>query len=352
LNLINSRARIAGISVCLPRNKYRNLDYPHLSKEKIKKFISLTGIEERRISKKSTLCTSDLASKSAEKLIESLKWKKKDIEFIIFITQTSDYLTPATSIILQNKLGLKRDIYTLDINLGCSGFPYGISNAFSLINNLNFKKGLFLIGDVLSQICNFKDQSTWPLFGDGCGAVAVEKGDKTKKTFFDFYSDGRGYQDIIVPAHSLSGRKKLTKDDLKDIKNNGTIKNNLNMSLNGLNIYSFSTTVVPERLKKLIKVSKIKKDKIKYCFLHQANKLINHTIEKKLDLKNTSFPMSLRYFGNTSSATIPVTLASKFGGKTISGKSLISGFGVGLSSSNMIYEFDKCKILKPVFFDE
>ncbi len=352
MKITKSLAKISGICACLPKFKYSNINYPYLEKKKMKKFIKITGIKERRISKKTSTCTSDLALKSSEKLIKDLKWKKKDIDFLIFISQTSDFVTPATSAILQDKLGLKKDIYTIDINLGCSGFPYGISNAFSLINNFKFKKGLFIIGDVLSQICNIKDQSSWPLFGDGCCAIGIERTSKIKKTYFDFFTDGSGFKDIYVPTHSLSGRNKLSTKDFKENNKDGLIKSNVNLSLNGPNIFSFSTLVIPKKLKKLIKFSKLNKEEIKYCFLHQANKLINDTIEEKLEMKKTIFPTSLKNFGNTSSATIPITIAKEFGGKTISGKSLLSGFGVGLSAANMIYNFDKCRISKLIFLDE
>ena len=352
MNSTKSVAKIAGISACVPKFKYSTIDYPHLTKDKLKKFIKITGIKERRIAKYSQLCTSDLAIKASKKLMQDLDWNRKDIDFLIFISQTTDYLTPATSIIIQNKLGLKKSVYTLDINLGCSGFAYGISNSFSLIKNFNFKKGLFIIGDTLSQICNIKDQSTWPLFGDGCGAIGIEKGKKMKKTFFDFHTDGSGYKDIIVPSHSLSGRNPLKINDFNNKNKDGVIKSNINMSLNGPNIFSFSTTVMPKKLRELIYLSKTDPNKIKYCFLHQANKLINDTIIEKLDLKKTIFPSSIKRFGNTSSATIPITVVKQLGGKKISGTTLFSGFGVGLSAANMIYNFDNCKISKLTFFDE
>ena len=106
-----------------------------------------------------------------------------------------------------------------------------------------------------------------------------------KKTFFDFHTDGSGYKDIIVPSHSLSGRNPLKINDFNNKNKDGVIKSNINMSLNGPNIFSFSTTVMPKKLRELIYLSKTDPNKIKYCFLHQANKLINDTIIEKLDLK-------------------------------------------------------------------
>ena len=346
---IKTKAKIVGLSVCLPRFKYKNLDYPFQTKDKLERFINLSGIKERRIVNNSKICTSDLAFKAVKKLIADLDWKSNDIDFLIFITQTSDFLTPASSIILQDKLKLKKNLFAFDINLGCSAFPYGISAAFSFLENLNFDKGIIIMGDVSSRLCNLKDKSSWLLFGDACSAIGFEKQKKINTSYFDFFSDGKGFKDIIVPSHSLSGRNKIVQKDFKSFKVENNFKSNLNMSLNGPNIYSFSTNIIPNKIKTFLKKTKVNKSKIKYCFLHQANKLINQSIEEKLSLKNTIFPSSLGKFGNTSSASIPVTIVDKFGGKKISGMSLISGFGVGLSSSTLLYDFKDCKVSKFIF---
>ena len=176
---VNTNGCITGISVCVPTNKYININYPHQTKDKLLKFIATTGIKERRIVNKTEMCTSDLGFVAVKKLIKKLNWKNNDVDFLIFISQTADYLTPATSAILQDRLMLKKNIFTLDVNYGCSGFPYGAALCFSLIDNLKFNKGILVIGDVLSKVCSIKDPSTWPLFGDACAAVAFEK--KKKK---------------------------------------------------------------------------------------------------------------------------------------------------------------------------
>jgi 3-oxoacyl-[acyl-carrier-protein] synthase-3 len=350
LKIIRSKARISGISVCLPKSIYKNINYPYQKKKNLIRFINLTGISERRIVNNSKICTSDLALNAVKKLMIDLKWEKSEIDFLIFVTQTSDYLTPATSIILQHKLNLKKELFAFDINLGCSGVPYGISVAFSLIDNLNFKKGILILGDVSSRLCNFKDKSSWLLFGDACSAIGIEKQKKTQLSYFNCYSDGAGYKDIIVPSHSLAGRNEINLKDFKNFDVNGNNKSNVNISLNGANIFSFSTIIIPEKIKNLLKFSKINLNKIKYCFLHQANRLINENIKKKLDMKNTIFPSSLKKYGNTSSASIPVTIVNKFAGKKLSGTALLSGFGVGLSASSLIYEFKNCKISKFTFY--
>lgn len=338
---VKTNSQIVGIATAVPKNEFKNIDYQFLEKNKLENLIKLTGIYSKRIANSKT-CTSDLAINAGDKLLSDLKWKKSDIEFIIFITQTADYLTPATSGIIQNRLGLKNDIFAIDINLGCSGFPYGIFLANSFVDNYNFKKGLLFIGDVCSRLCNIKDNTTWPIFGDACSAVAFEKG-KKQKIFFDFFSDGSKYNDIIVPTHSFAGRNELNSNQLEEI-NNDNKRNEFNMHLNGANIYSFAISKVPERIKNLIEYSKINKQKIKYCFLHQANRLINETIEKKINLKNAKFLSSLDNFGNTSSASITMTITKHFAEKKISGISILCGFGVGISLSTMILNFKRCYV--------
>lgn len=346
---IKTSAKISGVSACVPKYKFLNINYKHQDKSKLKRFIKTTGIKERRIVSNFETCTSDLAIEALNKLLIDIKWNKKDLEFLIFITQTPDYLTPATSCIIQERLNLKNSIFNLDINYGCSGFPYGVSTAFSLIDTFSFNKGVLIIGDVLSKLCNEKDQSTWPLFGDGCAAVAFEKTQKKTNAYFDFYTDGKGFSDIIVHSHSLAGRNKVNIEDYQIKNSNGIKRNNFNLFLNGANIYSFSISKVPERINKFIEFSKINKNNFAYCFLHQANKLINNDLKKKIDLKKTLFPSSLEKFGNTSAATIPITMVHNFGGKVLNGLSILSGFGVGLSMSSSIYNFENCKISKLVY---
>ena len=345
-----TKSKITGIATAVPKNEFNNKDYSFLEKDKLSNLIKLTGVESKRITKGS-LCTSDLAIRAGEELLNKLSWEKNDVDFIIFITQTADFLTPATSIIIQDKLKLRNNIFALDINLGCSGFPYGITIANSLIDSLGFNKGVLFIGDVSSKLCNPRDKSTWPLFGDACSAVAFEK-KEDNNIYHDFFSDGSRFSDIIVPSHSNAGRNIPNKSSLDVRESNGLFRNDFNMHLNGANIYSFAISKVSERIKKLLKFSLIVEKDIKYCFLHQANKLINETIEKKLSLPNTIFPNSIKKFGNTSSATIPLTITTNFSNKILNGKSILCGFGVGLSLASIIIDFDNCKVLTLIEVEE
>jgi 3-oxoacyl-[acyl-carrier-protein] synthase-3 len=332
MNSILKNISIRGISAAVPKKIYRNKKYPNFGKSGYKKFYEYIGIQEKRVADKN-IFTSTLVYAAAKQLLKTIKWKKNTVEILILITQTPDFQTPSTSIKLQNELGLNKNIIAFDINLGCSGFPYGIAVISSLMNNLNISRGILLIGDTMSKVCNFNDKSTYPLFGDAGAAVAIERS-LNDNMFFNFYSDGSSYKDIIIPSCGLSGRFLENENEEKKIILN------TNLHLNGPNVYSFAINEVPKTINVLLEKNKLR-DKIHFCFLHQANKLINENIQKKLLMKNVIFPQSFKLFGNTSCATIPLTMVLNkhlnYSNKNI----FFSGFGVGSSISNAIIKIKK-----------
>ena len=214
------------------------------------------------------------------------------------------------------------------------------------MKNLNLKKGLLAVGDVGSQLVNKDDKVANLLFGDAGSVTAIRnvKND-LENLYCDYYSDGAGFQDIIVPSHSLAGRNKLSYRQItnkKDIKKN--VRSNSNIYLNGAGIFNFAINNIPKFIKDISQNIK----NIKFCFLHQANKMIQDSIENQLNKNKNKliFPKSLKNFGNTSSASIPITICSNYADKKIPGYSLLCGFGVGLSISAVIVNLRKTKIFK------
>ena len=335
--------QIEGISCCVPSRRISNKNFKE-NKNKIRA-IKAIGIESRHVASEK-ICTSDLVYKSAKHILKKLNWKSNDIDILIFVTQTPDYLTPATSGILQDKLKIKKSTFVLDINLGCSGYTHGLITIASLMQNLKLKKGLLAVGDVTTKLVNKKDNVSNLLFGDAGSVTALfNSGNKLNKILCNYYSDGSGFEDIIVNSHSLSGRNKISNSQLKELKDkNENIRSNINIKLNGPNIFSFAINTIPAILKKVIKNVK----NVKYCFLHQANKMIQENIATQIGQydKKIIFPTSLKNFGNTSSATVPVTICSNFAKKKLLGKSILCGFGVGLSISTVVINLSKTKIFK------
>ncbi|MBF7093121.1 ketoacyl-ACP synthase III [Flavobacterium sp. ALJ2] len=333
---------IKGISCCVPKNKERNIDLEILSQEEIQKFIAVTGVEERRIATKE-ICTSDLCCEAAEKLIKDLNWQKEEIEILVFVSQTADYILPVSAAILQDRLGLSTNCIAFDVPLGCSGYVYGMSIIASMMKTTGIKKGLLLAGDTISKIISKNDKSTLPLFGDAGSVTALELTIDSSELIFDLGSDGSGYKTIIIPDGG--SRNRINEDSLKIEKiEEGISRNSCDLILDGMDVFSFGISQGPKTVNKLIEKFEIDKDKIDYFIFHQANMMMNKMISKKMKLPIEKVPYSLKKFGNTSSATIPLTIVSELK-EDILNKStnlIMCGFGVGLSWGTMFAK--DCKI--------
>ena len=336
---------IKGISCCVPKNTERNIDLELITQEEIRKFIEVTGVEERRIAMKE-ISTSDLCCEAAEQLISNLNWQKDEIEILIFVSQTGDYLLPVSSSILQNRLGLSTQCMAFDVPLGCSGYVYGISIIAGMMKTAGFKKGLLLAGDTISKIVSKTDKSTLPLFGDAGSATAFEIDEKAGNIFFDLGTDGSGYKTIIVPDGGA--RNRINEDSLKVNKiEEGISRSSCDLVLDGMDVFSFGISQGPKTVNKLIEKFAIDKEKVDYFIFHQANMMMNKMIAKKLKLPVEKVPYSLKHFGNTSSATIPLTIVSELKDQILNQSSnlLMCGFGVGLSWGTMLVEDAKIECL-------
>lgn len=322
--------KIAGMSAAVPKQSESNWDYELLSESEKKMLVKTTGVETRRVAKNKT--TSDLCFAAAEKLIAELEWKKDEIDVLIFLSQSRDYYLPATAIILQDRLGLSKNTMAFDMSLGCSGFPYGMSVINSLLANSGLKKGLLMMGDISSATCSKDDKSTYPLFGDAGTVTAVEFDETTDDMQFQLQSDGSGYETIIIPDGGIRNLVSEQSFEMKTIAD-GITRCNLNLALNGLDVFNFSVTEVPKALKNFLQQTNSSPGDYDYFVMHQANKLMNETIRKKSKFDAAKTPYSIQNFGNTSSASIPLTIVTELN-ENVQKENLsllATGFGVGLS---------------------
>jgi 3-oxoacyl-[acyl-carrier-protein] synthase-3 len=314
---------ISGISVCVPNSQINNKKFLKISDKN--EFIQSTGVKRHFLDLKKKISTSDLCIVAANKVIKNLKWKKKDIGFLLFVSQTRDFVLPATACILQKKLGLNKNILAYDIPLGCSGFVYGLYTAFLISKNMK-SKGLLLTGDMSSKLIDFRDKKISGLFGDAGSAIAIKYKKKLKNfSFFSFGTDGEGYENLIYDSSGLNNLKK--KQYLK---------------MDGAKIFEFALDEVPMQIKKLLKSSKNKIKSIDYFIFHQANKFLIQTLMKKLKIPENKVIYSIDEFGNTNSASIPITIFKNLQNK-YNIKILISGFGVGYSWASAIIKLNKPK---------
>ncbi len=282
-------------------------------------------------------CTSDLCIQSANKIFE--KFDKSRVEALLFVSQTPDYKAPSTAIIMQDRLGLSKDIVAFDINLGCSGFINGLLSAYSLINS-GLESVLLCVGDVASRFSYYQDKNLTPLMGDAGSAILIQKG--VGSGDFVLHSDGSGYQHLIIPEGGC--RNPFTCDSLEPKEFEDGIRRGVDMYMNGGEIFNFTLKVVPPMFDELLKFSKISKESIDYFVLHQANRYILQNIAKKLELGEDKLPMStMTIYGNQNSASIAGTingfLSNEFSNKHL--KALFGGFGIGLSWGACLVDINK-----------
>lgn len=316
---------LCGLAASVPKDKFAVSEYKHFTEHEKKDFMKYVGVEHKRYSKgKHT--TSDLCYSAAQKLIEVLKWKPSEIGLLILVTQTPDYTLPASSILLQNRLGLSKSIIAFDINLGCSGWVYGLSVAAGLMSSMKIGKALLLTGET-SVIAEYENRATFPLMGDaGTATALISSGDS--KMYFDLNTNGAGYDAIIA---NNSGARFFA------AANEGRTYNHY-VSLDSQKVLEFCLREVVPSVKGLMDNNAMTVTDIDYFIFHQANKIINENLRKKLGVPSEKFPYSLKEFANTSSASIPLTIVTQLADEINNKKltTLCSGFGVGLSWGSVI----------------
>ncbi len=329
--------RFAGMASCVPKRVIHNIhDAPPRIRSERERLVRNIGIQTRRLCP-AWQCFSDLAFDATEKLMADLGWAREEIDALIVVTQSPDYLIPATAIILQDRLQLPHTTIAFDVNLGCSAYPFGLHLLGSMIAAGGVKKGLLLVGD---RSGSERD----PLFSDAATATALEFDASAAPMHFDLNSDGSGYKAIMLPVggHREPFRCEHT---LAHKDENDFWRSSMELVLDGPAVLSFSTQRVPPAVEKLLVHTGIAKDEIDYFIFHQANRMINETIRKKLGLPVEKVPSTLHDFGNTSGASLPVTVTARLHEILSQGRHrlLFSGFGIGLSWGTAIIDIDSAR---------
>jgi len=331
---------VKGIVTVVPEAVIDNLNVPDDQLRQRQRLIKHIGIRYRRICRNG-MFFSDLAQESVEKLIEGLGWEKNSIDALILVTQSPEFLIPATACVLQNRLGLPTSVSAFDINLGCSGYTYGLFTCASMIGEKKFRRVIVIIGDQ-SGSDGSADNGREVLFGDSCSATALEFEDGAPNMYFEGNTDGSGYEAIIIPHGGR--RHPFGPDSLIPIKGeDGIERSPLDVKLDGPAIMNFSVNRAPESISRVLNSLDKKVEDIDYFVMHQANKMINDTIKFKIGGNNEQWPLSLENYGNTSSTSIPMTITGNLSKETSSQKIkwLTCGFGIGLSWGTLYLETDK-----------
>lgn len=341
--------KVAGIAAGVPRRTVNNLMAdrrisPHYENVD---FVATTGVVERRFDTK--LTTSDLCFKAAKQLISDLGWEKSDIDAIIMVSQTLDFILPATACIMQDCLGLPKECYAEDIQLGCSGWVYGMSNIAALISSGGIKKALLCAGDARSQY--IRPDKDDPLFGYAGTVTALEYEEGNSGIMGHFGTDGSGYDAIIKPQGGT--RYPITQETFKEVEIDGKTYTGFTTRMKGMDVFSFGISTAPKSVKKLAERFGFNYLDADYFIFHQANKKMNDMIVKKLKLPLDKVQNCMPHFGNTSSASIPLTIVAELKDKAETGPRhfICCGFGVGLSWGTISFKTDNLKISSLVEVD-
>jgi 3-oxoacyl-[acyl-carrier-protein] synthase-3 len=332
---------IKDIEYYLPEKVLTNDELSELYGEwNSEKIFDKVGIRQRHIAGTNETAV-DLGENAALNLFKKNSNLKDQIDFIIFCTQSPDYYLPTSACILQKRLGISTACGAFDYNLGCSGFISGLAIAKSFIKTGIAKNILLITAETYSKYINPLDRSSRTIFGDGAAATWVGVVEEHEYIFnFAFKTDGYGAASLIVPAGGLRlPRSPETAIEVCD--ENGNIRSQENLYMNGGEIFNFSISKVPILFNELLKNNKVSKDSIDYFIFHQANKFMLTHLRKKINIPEEKFYNNIEEVGNTVSSTIPIALVESVKLNKIKKghKIMLVGFGVGYSWNGCIIEW-------------
>lgn len=322
-----------GVAVAVPKQVKVAAEQPFFTPIEAENFTNVTGVVSSHVAPPE-MTLSDLCEQAANRLLDEAGWERDSVEMIMFVSTSRDfYICPNTANILQDKLGLSTDVIAIDLPFACSGYVYGLSVAASMMQSGQVKRTLLLVGEMTSKNQSDRDKTVWALHGDAGSATLLEYDPAARHPLqFCLGSDGAGYEAII--CREMGVRHPTTIESLQMRKfDEGIERNATQCSMDGMSVFSFAISRPARSIKQLCEHFGIDMPTIDYLLIHQANKMIDEKIRKKLKLSEQQVPYSMPYYGNTSSCTIPVTMASQIPEQLTSRQCelVMCGFGSGLS---------------------
>ena len=331
-------AFIKAISYYLPEKIVTNEElveeFPEWSVEKV---AAKVGVDSRHLAAPDETA-GDMAEKAARKLFAEYDISPKSIDFVMLCTQSPDYFLPSTACILQDRLGIPTSAGAFDYNLGCSGCIYGMAMAKGLITAGIAKNILLLTAETYNKYLHPSDKSNRSIFGDGAAACLISTEGFAEIGEFVLGTDGSGYKHLIVKT---GASRKKEKTGVESIDDDGHIRREDYLYMDGSAIFNFTLDAVPAMMKQVLEKNNLEKDQIDYYVFHQANKFMLNTIRKVCVLPKDKFYINLAETGNTVSSTVLIGLKDCITNKIIKtgDNVMISGFGVGLSWGGVILKW-------------
>lgn len=313
------------------------------------KLKSVMGYDKKRVAL-AGVTSSDLCLAGVEHLINEGVLKKEEIDAIIFVSQSPDYIMPPTSNIIQGKLQLKEDIICIDINQGCAGYIIGLIQSFMFLEQKAINKVVLLNADVLSPKVSKKDRNSNPLIGDGAAVTIIEKTTDDTNIFCSLKMNGAGAFALHIPA---GGSRMPISEETGELNedSHGNLRSKNHLVMKGDEVFNFVQSEVPSLINDVLEYSKLSKDEIDYYLFHQPNKFMLNKLADKIGVDRAKMPANIvENFGNASGATIAINMAFNISEKIkeTSMKVCFSGFGVGLTWGAIIMELSKNTYIKTI----
>lgn len=335
------KAYINHITYYLPETVLTNNDltkeFPDWSVEKIAKKI---GIDQRHIAGPDEF-SSDMGVLAAEKIFSEYEIEKSEIDFLIFCTQSPDYFLPTTACIMQDRLGLSKNIGAFDFNLGCSGFIYGLAMAKGFISSGIAKNVLLVCAETYSKFLNKNDKGNRTIFGDAASACLIsdkKEGFGAEILNFELGTDGGGAKNLMVKGGGMRYRNHEPETTMDNYGNETTTDN---LKMNGPEIFNFTSKNIPGLVRKTLESNDVGLNDVSHYIFHQANAYMLNHLRKKINITPEKFPLRMDFCGNTVSSTIQIVIAEMMKEKKIQKDelALLAGFGVGYSWGATLLKF-------------
>ena len=314
---------ITGLGVNVPDRVFTNKDLEQFVDTTDEWIVERTGIRERRFATEDEALT-DIARPAAIAALEDAGTLPSEIDLLICATVTPDMLFPTSSALLADELGMP-DAAAYDLLAGCTGFVYAVAQAYGMLAGGLAKKALVVGGDVLSKILDWEDRSTLVLFGDGAGAVVLERVEQGGFLGFELGADGGGGEHLWLPG---SGSRKFEDPDAF-------------VKMNGREVFKFATRVMVSSAEAVLGECGLAVDDVDVYVPHQANKRIIDHAARKLGIAEEKIVVNVDRYGNTSSGSIPLALGDAVAdGRLREGELvLMTGMGAGLTWGSALIEW-------------
>jgi 3-oxoacyl-[acyl-carrier-protein] synthase-3 len=353
MNLHFKNKKVTGILTVLParevlfEDEMENYNSPFAKSLKLK---AAMGFNKKRIVADG-VTSADLCIAGLTHLFDNQMLRKEDVDALIIVTQSPDYIMPPTSNVIQGHFGLKHDMICLDINQGCAGYIIGLIQAFMLLEQPAINKVVLLNADVLSPKVSKKDRNSNPLIGDAASITIIEKSNDNEEIFVSLKMNGEGAFALQIPAGGArlpsSPQTAILTEDLI-----GNIRSKNHLVMKGDEVFNFVQTEVPPLIEELYEYSKIDKEDVDFYMFHQPNKFMLNKLADRLGVDREKMPSNIvENFGNSSGVTIPLAITFNLGDKLCNQnyRLCLSGFGVGLTWAAMMIDMKYLSFSKIIY---